>query len=495
MGLLESIEEKYRKIIASSSSEIKNYRSAGKRLKTAVLATLTSSISIIYYIVLFSGSSYLFAFSLIIPAVMFWLYVLDSLVKVSSSRKKAEEELYFIMVASASISKTGLELADALAFFSNSKIFEAANHLGKRFSRLSEMYGVAEALGILSKSVGGRLKLLMNEYIASLSSGTALYMLKDRANDIVKSEEDRAERSIQLRITLSLLITAVLGIAPSLISGIMALQSFAFLESQSEPQGNSAYLYSISIIALTPVLYAAIPDYPLSMKVTFSSNGKRVFSTFQIIGFASLILPTFLLLKYGSVGEFALVLFATSIISCALQAMLFQAVMKAMINGYVEKEVEDMLNHARIWRSLLLYKPERSKKIGEKVVKPWVESFLEELIEFFRRMGDCEPSSFQLFVDFIHEAQRSLKKVIHVLLVSIGTSLLSPVMSIMMLGLGGSVVPQQILIAYVSSLSYGFLAEKVALGTGRTALFPSLTALSFAIVILSKGSALFPVSY
>ncbi|MEM4005719.1 MAG: hypothetical protein QXM43_08835 [Desulfurococcaceae archaeon] len=115
-----------------------------------------------------------------------WVKVIDTVSGASSLRKRIGQELVFLVVASASVSKTGLELAEMLNYVVNSRVFKGVKAIGERFTQLSSLFGHNQALHMLLRMVSGKIGLLA-EYSALLSTGTALYLLRDRASDVVKT--------------------------------------------------------------------------------------------------------------------------------------------------------------------------------------------------------------------------------------------------------------------------------------------------------------------
>jgi len=105
-----------------------------------------------------------------------------------------EEEMPFLLVMAAGVASTGLELVEAVKNAVNSRAFKAFKALSERFYALSQLLGASEALRLLTRIVSGRVRMLIAEYSSSLSSGTALSWLRDRASDLVKTAGVEFER-------------------------------------------------------------------------------------------------------------------------------------------------------------------------------------------------------------------------------------------------------------------------------------------------------------
>ncbi|MGB9726313.1 MAG: hypothetical protein ACP5I2_07385 [Fervidicoccaceae archaeon] len=481
MSLLKSLEEKYMHLIAVSDPNLRKYRNAGKEVGLTFYSSLFSSALLLAFYLAFGNIDLMTALLILALPLLLIFKILNTAFSIQSLRKNVEQEFAFLLIASASVSKTGLELSEYLKFSANSKAMKGIKAIGERFVQLSELFGNNEAFHYISNILGGRARQLLNEYASSLSSGTALYMLRDRANDMVKNAQVELEKSIQSRIMLALLLIALLGMAPSMITGFFALQSFSLTEGSSNAPSNSTYAFAWGALAFLPLLLSMIPDYPLAMRVIFRKDVERALNLIAFSAGSLLFLPAMILAINGNAQEFRRLVFELSLIALILSLPGFISTLRAVFASSVDEIAEDMLNHVRVWRSLLLYRGETMERERRKSVKPWIVVFMDEARHFFKSAGDCDPNIFQLLVDFIHESERSLKKFTQVLAIVFGTSLFSPIMSAMMLNLGGTSFPSQIAIAYVSALAYGIVAEKLALGKLKSALIPSITALAFAL--------------
>ncbi|MEM1930268.1 MAG: hypothetical protein QXH81_09880, partial [Thermofilaceae archaeon] len=137
----------------------------------------------------------------------------------------------------------------------------------------------------------------------------------------------------------------------------------------------------------------------------------------------------------------------------------------------------------RVWRSLHLYRSSVLEKEAKKRVRPWIVDYLVESLGFFRLTGDCDPSVFEIFAMYIHECKRSLRKYLQTLAIILAVVLISPVMNASILSFGVKLFPQHTILGYVSSVAYGFVASKIALGENKSTLLPALSALIYALTL------------
>ncbi|MEM1762108.1 MAG: hypothetical protein QW043_06030, partial [Desulfurococcaceae archaeon] len=72
---------------------------------------------------------------------------------------------------------------------------------------------------------------------------------------------------------------------------------------------------------------------------------------------------------------------------------------------------------------------------------------------------------------------------VQTLAVILAVVLISPVMNSSILSFGVKLFPQHILLGYVSSIAYGFVASKIALGENKSTLLPALSALIYALTL------------
>ncbi|MEM4005721.1 MAG: hypothetical protein QXM43_08845 [Desulfurococcaceae archaeon] len=107
-----------------------------------------------------------------------------------------------------------------------------------------------------------------------------------------------------------------------------------------------------------------------------------------------------------------------------------------------------------------------------------------ESLGFFRLIGDCNPSIFEIFAMYIHECERSLKKYVQTLAVISAVVLISPIMNSSILSFAVVLYPQHVLLlGHVSSVAYGFVASKIAIGENKNTLLPELSALIYALTV------------
>ncbi|MEM0004574.1 MAG: hypothetical protein QXN97_04500 [Desulfurococcaceae archaeon] len=481
--MLRQLEDKYKRIVAMVNPDVKKYVNAGRELRLSVYSTLIITVTVItlYHMRILDFSDSLTTVLITALILAPWVKVIDTASSVSSLRKKIEQELAFLLVASAAVSKTGLELAEMLKYASSSRVFKGLRALGERFVQLSNLFGSSQAMQMLSRIASGKTRLLLTEYAASLSSGTALYLLRDRASDIVKSAAVDADRAVQSRVVFGLMLTIAFGIAPSLLVGMAMLQSISVEGSIVEP-GPEAYAYSVAVASILPLVLVLIPGYPLSMSIVIDKKLSRILNALTLAGAVLLSVPVIALVVNGDIGSFKDNVFNYSLLSLVAGAPGFILVIE-LFSSRVDVVVEDMLNHVRVWRSLHLYKSSVLEKEAKRRVRPWIVDYIVEALGFFKQVGDCDPGVFELLVMYIHECKRSLRKYVQTLAVILAVVLISPVMNSSILSFGVKVFPQHIALGYVSSIAYGFVASKIALGENKSTLLPALSALIYALTL------------
>ncbi|MEM2024926.1 MAG: hypothetical protein QXW94_01370 [Desulfurococcaceae archaeon] len=288
-----------------------------------------------------------------------------------------------------------------------------------------------------------------------------------------------ADRAVQSRAALGLVLTIVFGVTPSLFSGMLMLQGIGVKGNLAEP-GIEVYAHSIAIAAFSPLVLAMIPGYPLSMSVVFDKRIAKLLNALTAAGTALLALPAVELVINGS--EFKGSALKLAPISIALGSAGFALILSAMFTSRVDASVEEMLNHVRVWRSLHLYRSSALEREERRGARLWTADYLAEALGFFRQVGDCEPAVFELLAMYVHECKRSAKKCLQTLAVMLAVVVISPAMNASMLSLGARAFPQHILLGYLSSVAYGFIASKAALGESKSTLLPALSALIFALV-------------
>jgi len=156
--MLESIEDKYKRVVATVNPDIRRYINAGRELRLAIYSStvLLFTIITLYFMNILDFSDPLFIVIATILILAPWLKVIDTIAGVSSLRKRIEQELVFLVVASAAVSKTGLELAEMLKYVSSSRVFKGLRALGERFVQLSNLFGSSQAMHMLSRIASAR---------------------------------------------------------------------------------------------------------------------------------------------------------------------------------------------------------------------------------------------------------------------------------------------------------------------------------------------------
>jgi hypothetical protein len=199
--------------------------------------TLAASavLAVVYALGLLDPSDPLTSTVAVIALTAPWLRILDSVSRASSMEKTAEQELAYAVIASVSVSRTGLELSDFLRYVSGSRVFQGLRLLGERYASLSELFGYESAMSYLSRLFPGKTRLLLSGYTASLNSGTALHYLRDRAYEHAKGISLEVERTVNNRVMLAMIMLVFFGVAPVMLLLVSMLQSVSIEQGVSEP--------------------------------------------------------------------------------------------------------------------------------------------------------------------------------------------------------------------------------------------------------------------
>jgi len=481
LKFLSALEEKYRRAIITMDPSVEKYVRTSRDFRLALTTTLTSILLITLFHVLYIEDPITFILA-ISPALVMWFRILDVFTSMSNLRRRLEQELPFIMVAAASISRTGLELADLLKQLANSKAFKASRVLGERFTALAEFFGHNKALQMLSRMASSKARLLLSEYSASLSTGTALHFIRDRAMDAVKTAFVEADRALQLRSTIATVMVVFYGLMPSLALGLAMLQ-FTSLNEVDTALSPQTYSIAIALISTLPLTLTLIPDYPLAMLVTIDRGVDRMLSLLFTTGSIALAIPTVCLLNNG-LGGFREAVLYCSVVAAMLGLPGFIHPLLAVLSSRVDIVVEEMLNHIRVWHSLHLFKSSRLERELKKRVKPWAIDYVSEVLQFFKSVGDCDPGAFETFAVFIQECRRSMMRYALSLITVVIVSAVGPVITAMVLKTSIVLLTEHIVAGYAASLAYGYVANKLATGKNKSTLLPAASALFYTMLLL-----------
>jgi hypothetical protein len=224
MNFIDRFVDWYKRRVALATGDIRKYVVAEKRIGLALaltvaaipVATLLYMVTKELLIVLIAGVALLGA-----P----WLLLLDVELCARELGRGLEEEMPFLLVMAAGVASTGLELVEAVKNTVNSRAFKAFKALSERFYALSQLLGASEALRLLTRVVSGRVRMLIAEYSSSLSSGTALSWLRDRASDLVKTAGVEFERHMSMLIMVATTVSMVFSVMPSILASIGILYS------------------------------------------------------------------------------------------------------------------------------------------------------------------------------------------------------------------------------------------------------------------------------
>ncbi|MEM0060820.1 MAG: hypothetical protein QXR92_03210 [Fervidicoccaceae archaeon] len=479
LRISHKLRESCRRHLISLYPGVEEYAGARRRLKILCILTATSLVMISIELA-FRAS----AFPLLIPLLLFpiltALEISAAFVRKALLNERLEQELPFLVVASASFSRTGLELSELLEHVAKSSVFRGARMIGEKYIILSRLFGRNQALNFISKIISGKSRFLLSEYSVSLLIGTSVQFLRERAGDILKSSETMVDRAIQLRATIAMIAIVLYGLFPSILIGMAFIQSMSISESENS-SGSLALLTMGLTSASLPAVLAAIPDYPLSMLVLLSQKASKIFRALFIIGLIALILPSVLLIYFPeeSFSEFAVI---SAAISCILGIPSFFYPLLSIITSKVDLIAEEMLNHARVWRSLHLFRSAELERLERRDVKPWIAEFIAEMLEFFRGLGDCNPSIFETFVSFISESRRSAMRFTMSLVLLMIASIASPIMNAMIIRISPAPNSSLLLSGYVSTIAMGLIAGKLSIGKNMSTFLPSISAMLYIIL-------------
>jgi len=481
MGFLNRLTDWYRRQVALATGDIKKYVSAEKRVKTAVVAS--PLLAVVGYLVLYPlfGDPLIGAVIVALLALAPWFAVIDVAASVQSFSKGVEEEMPFVVAMVAGVANTGMELIEALRFLTRTRVFKAFKVLADRFWSLSETLGASEGLRLLSRMLRGRGKLFMLEYASTLASGTALYYLRDRAVDFVKTAGVEFERSITTRIMLAMMVSMLFAVLPVVLISMSTLYTINVTELSTSSEIPPWLLAVPAIMAVaTGVMCALLPGYPLSARVVVEKKMLTLYRLLFAAGSTMLALPAMLLILTNNASMFRDMASTTAIASIALGAPSFATTFRAL-NMSLDDVVERMANHVRVYRSMHLYRDEKLDVLVKRNVRPWLADYLRESSEFFRLIGDVDPNVFELFVSFIFEVQRIKRRASMYMFMMLGATLMAPFLAVATLQLGSNLGQSavSILMGYATTLSFAFIASKLATGRNISTLLPGIATLIY----------------
>jgi len=475
--MLDKIIRKYRRYVALVNPRIEKYANAERELRQAlILAPISLAPAVLHYVGVLGADPALITSLSALIFVLSTYRVLETLTSITSINKGLDGELPFATLVAAAASKTGLEFAEFLRFASSSKIFKSFKFLSERFVKLADVLGVVGALTTLSKITSGKTKYFLLEYSLALNSGTALTQLRDAAADYVKTIYSQVVKSINFRINAGLITCVALTIGP------LVSVSMTFLI------GDELASFVVPALVLAGFLMSSLfPDYPVSLQVVIDEGLLRFFRASYVAGTLLLILPLHYLVS-GSLREFVELLQITSVASLVIgvfPAILQLMVVSTAVGGRV---VGRASNHVRIFRSFYLYEDEELREVVRKRVRSWLTLYLSDALAFLKKLGDCEPEVFDLFVNFFYEVRRTLRYYVSALTIMCFVVVLTPFLIASTISLSYEAAPSTsvLLISYVSVLALGYSVSKISLGKNTSTAYPALAALIFAASLLIK---------
>ena len=484
MGFLGRLADWYRKQVALATGDIRKYVSAERRVKTAVVASPVLALAS-YFVLYPLLDPLLGSVAVAMLALAPWLSIADVVASVQSFSKGVEEEMPFVVAMVAGVANTGMELIEALRFLTKTKVFKAFKILADRFWSLSETLGASEGLRLLSRMLRGRGRLFVLEYASTLASGTALHYLRDRAVDFVKTAGVEFEKSMTTRMMLAMMASMLFAVLPVVLISVSTLYTLeiAELRASTEPPPWLLAIPAIMAVA-TSVMCALLPGYPLSARVVVEKKMLVLYRLLFATGSTMLALPAVLLVLTNDANMFRDMASTTAIASIALGAPSFATTFRAL-NMSLDDVVERRANHVRVYRSMHLYRDEKLEALTKRSVRPWLADYLKESSEFFRLIGDVDPNVFELFVSFVFEVQRIKRRASMYMFMMLGATIASPFLAVATLQLGGSLGQTAIsmLMGYATTLSFAFIASKLATGRNISILLPGIALLIYASML------------
>jgi len=279
--LLNRLLDKYRRSIVLVNPSPARYIGATRELRLALLSTL--AILALYGPVVLTGlldsSDPLIAVLLVLALLASWFRIIDAVTTAGNLKKVVEQELAYAVIASAGVSKTGLELSEFLRYVSGSRVFRGLRLLGERYASLSELFGYESAMSYLSRLFPGKTRLLISGYAASLNSGTALHYLRDRAYEHTKGISLEVERAVNNRVMLAMIMLVFFGVALVMLLSASMLQSVSIEQGVSEPGLSQLYMALIPAVA-SPLALTLTPDYPAGICVVFEKTSRLLKALF-----------------------------------------------------------------------------------------------------------------------------------------------------------------------------------------------------------------------
>ncbi|MEM0015275.1 MAG: hypothetical protein QXS42_00535 [Zestosphaera sp.] len=480
-----SIVEKYRRMVALITGDIKRYRRASKEVKTAAYLTpLAVTLPLVLHYLEFLQDPALLAIVGLSLGLAAWVRVIDTATSLQGFRRKLDEELPFFTLTATAVSRTGLEPVELLRFLTSSEVFSAFRELGRRFWGLSEAFGSSEGLAMLARLASGRVRPFLTEYTLALASGTALQHLRDRAMDFVKTVAVEVERTLGSRMVAAMVISMFFSVMPVVLISMTALFTTSL---EDGAPGAPAFIQVLApaIVGASALLAVVLPGYPLAVQVVMEGKVLTACRAAFASGTGLLALPPIMLsLGLMDLSGFRELTIYCSLVAAALGAVPFTHTLKALMTR-IDDVVESMAQHVRVYRSMHLYRNERLEGLGRRSVRPWLAGYLRESTEFFRLLGDVDPSVFDLFVMFVMEVRRTMGRAMAHVAFMAAVVLLAPVLSTATMGLGAGlgVAAETLLTGYASVLGFGYIAGKIALGRNVSTLLPGLAALLYALTL------------
>ncbi|MCY0867800.1 MAG: hypothetical protein OWQ48_01005 [Desulfurococcus sp.] len=463
--LATTLLSRYKQAALTTNPSLKTF----KRLKLELLASLASPPAAILLLLL-SAYTGLEAYTtlLLLPVVVApaWL-VVEKLASARELWKRVDDELDFFIVASASVCRTGLEPLEFLRRLQDSRVFKGFRILGERFTGLAGLTSAGEALHYLPALSRGRTRVFFTEYLSALSAGVVVEYLLRSASEVLRDSWVRVSRMIEKRGEIGVVIAVVSASVPALTAGFSVILDPVVVSQ------------ALAVLVATGVAgVVLIPGYPLPLRIVVEEKYSRILAVLEAAGLLVLLAP--LVLQALNISVSREVILSTSIASILLGAPGLIAVINAFIGIHALKSIlEDLLRHARVYRSIHLYRSEKLKAVSSRRVRLWLVDYTLEAIRFQRGLGDVDPDIYALFALFISEVSRVLWAYLHSVTVVLAAALATPLLLKALAVLSPAPMTT---IAYVSLLVVGFTSSKLVLGGNTSTLIPGVLTALYALL-------------
>ncbi|MBS7288817.1 MAG: hypothetical protein KIH01_08810, partial [Candidatus Freyarchaeota archaeon] len=290
--------------------------------------------------------------------------------------------------------------------------------------------------------------------------------------------------ALSSRMAVAMMVSMFFSAAPAILIAMTTLFTVSLEGGAPEAPAFIQVLAPV-IASASALLITVLPGYPLASQVIVEGRTLTLYRIAFTSGVVLLALPPISLsLGLVDLSGFRELTLYSSLAAVALGVLPFTSVLKALMTR-VDDVVEGVAQHVRVYRSMHLLRSEKLEELVREPVRPWLVDYLKESMEFFRVLGDVDPSVFDLFVMFVLEVQRAMRRVMtHAAFMTV-VVLLTPILSTATMGLGAGlgITTEALLVSYASVLGFGFIAGKIALGRNTSTLLPGIATLLYALTL------------